>query len=230
MIRNPTLITVLFAISALGAAAQTQDEFWPEVDLFVQTNEATRVVIKNSMNEDRDTDYREGTFGFFVEAALKPIFRRKLREREDVFRKRFLTFRGGYQYTNSMAAGDHNRESRGILEFTGRYPLPLQIVAIDRNRGEFRFIHGQAFSARYRNRLRLERDLKIGRFAITPFGYAEAFYNTRYAAWNQNRLAVGVEIPAGPHVVFQPHFIRQNDTRSDPTHVDALALTLNLYF
>ena len=230
MLGHPLSIAALFVISLPYAGAQTQDEFWPEVNLFVQVNEATRIVIKNSMNEDRDTDYREGSFGFFGEVALRPVFRRKLREREDVFRARFLTFRGGFRYTTSMANGDHNRESRGILEFTGRYPLPLQIVATDRNRGEFRFIHGQAFSARYRNRLQVERDLNLGPVVFTPFGYAEIFYDTRYAAWNQNRLAVGVDISAGPHVVFEPHFIRQNDARSNPPHVDALALTLNLYF
>ncbi len=224
------VVAVLFIASALRAAAQTQDQYWPEVKLYIGLSETTRFLMKGSLDGDRNTRSREGNYSYFGEVALRPIFRRNLRERGDVFRQRYLTFGGGLQYTNSLTRNDHNREERGILEVTTRYPLPAQIVAADRSRGEFRFIHGQPFSARYRNRLWLERDLKFGRFVVTPFGYAEIFYDTRYNAWNQNRLAVGLEFPAGPHVVFQPHIVRQNNSRSNPPRVNALALTLNLYF
>jgi hypothetical protein len=230
ILRPKQALAALIFASVLPAGAQTQRQFWPEVKVFVSVNEAVRFISKASMNRDRDTSYREGTFGYFLDVAMKPVFRRKLREREDVFRRRFLTFRGGVQYTTGLASGDARREKRGLIEFTGRYPLPAQFVATDRNRGEFRFIRGQAFSARYRNRLQLERDEKIGRFIITPYGYAEVFYDTRYNAWVQNRFAAGVEIPAGPHAVIKPYFVRQTNRRSDPPHVNAVGLMFNLYF
>ena len=100
----------------------------------------------------------------------------------------------------------------------------------DRNRGEFRFIKGQGFSTRYRNRLRAERDLGLGRFVFTPFAYDEIFYDTRYDVWNRNRYAFGVYVPIGPHVVIETYYLRQNDSRSRTLRIKALGLTLNLYF
>jgi hypothetical protein len=103
-------------------------------------------------------------------------------------------FSAGYpQYRTSFVNADSTSENRGIVEFTSRFSLPGELVLADRNRAEFRFIKGQPFSTRYRNRL-------------------------------------GVQVPSGAHVVIEPYILRQNDSRSTPPHVDALGITLNLYF
>jgi hypothetical protein len=153
-----------------------------------------------------------------------------LRQRDDVFRRRFLTFRAGYQYTTSFVNNDSSSENRGIVESTARYPLWAKIVVSDRNRGEFRFIRGQPFSMRYRSRLTVEHDFRLGRFVCTPYVYDEVFYDTRYDAWNRNRYAAGVQIPAGPHMLVEPYFLRQHDTRTTPRYINVLGLTLDLYF
>jgi hypothetical protein len=82
----------------------------------------------------------------------------------------------------------------------------------------------------YRNRLRLDRDCRLGNFAFTPYVYDEIFYDSQYDAWNRNRYAIGVQVPSGAHVVIEPYFLRLNDSRSTPRHVNAFGLTLNLYF
>ena len=109
------------------------------------------------------------------------MFRRELRDRADVYRNRYLTFRAGYRYRTSLTPGASVSENRGIVEVTPRYLLPWQLVVSDRNRGEFRFVKGQTFSTRYRNRLQLERDIKYGTFVFTPYVYDEIFYD--YPVW-----------------------------------------------
>jgi hypothetical protein len=103
-------------------------------------------------------------------------------------------------------------------------------VVSDRNRGEFRFVKGQAFSARYRNRLWLERDLKFGSFVCTPYVYDEIFYDIRYDQWTPNRYAVGVQLPVGKHVVLEPYYLRQQANRSDPPYANVFGFKVNVYF
>jgi hypothetical protein len=222
---------LLLAGAATSARAQeTKNEFWPEFDTFVKHGGRIRVVFVDAFNQDQNTRNRQGSFSYFLDFALKPIFRRELREKDDVFRRRFLTFRAGYQFTTSFVSGDPSSERRAIAESTARCPLPGKFVVLDRNRGEFRFITGQPFSIRYRNRLWAERDVKLARLVFTPFAYGEIDYNTRFNAWTTNRYAAGIEFPVGPHVVIEPYMLRQNDTRANPRHLQALGLTFNLYF
>jgi hypothetical protein len=97
--------------------------------------------------------------------------------------------------------------------FTNKKMFDSVLVVSDRNRGEFRFIKGQAFSTRYRNKLQLERDIKYGAYVFTPYAYDEVFYDTRYGQWTPNRYAFGVQLPIGAHVVLQPYYLRQDGNR-----------------
>jgi Protein of unknown function (DUF2490) len=226
----PILAFLLTAAASPLAAQNVKDEFWPEFDIYVNQGSHLRIVFIDSLNQDQSSRDAQGSFSYFLDFALKPFFRRDLREREDVFRRRFLTFRAGYQYTTSFVNGDSSSENRIIADSTARYPLPAKIVVSDRNRGDFRFLKGQPFSMRYRNKLNVERDVRLGRFVFTPYAYDEIYFDTRYSAWNQNRYAFGLEIPAGPHVVLEPYYLRQTNTRTTPKLVNASGFTLNLYF
>jgi hypothetical protein len=106
--------------------------------------------------------------------------------------------------------------------------LPGKLILVDRNRGELRWVRGQAFSGRYRNRLWLERDCQVGWLVFTPYLYDEVFYDSRYGAITQNRYAAGIQVPAGLHVVLDTYFRRQDQRQAPSRH--AIGLTLNLYF
>lgn len=205
-------------------------EFRPELGFYVQQGQVIRIEFVDSFSSNPGTHSWDGNFTFYVEAALKPVFRHELRNRADVYRSRYLTFRAGYRYRTSLTSGESVSENRGILEVTSRYLLPWQLVVSDRNRAEFRFIKGRAFSTRYGNRLRLERDIKHGVFVCTPYVYGEILYDTRYDQWTPNRYAFGLQFPVGPHVVLEPYYLRQNGNRSNPPHVDAFGFKFNLYF
>lgn len=100
----------------------------------------------------------------------------------------------------------------------------------DSSRGDLRFISGQPFSTRYRNKLQLERDFCFGPLVFTPYLNGQLYYDTRYDIWNRNRYSAGVQIPAGQHLVLETYYLRQNDNRSTTPHVNAVGLTFNLYF
>ncbi len=210
-------------------AAQSADEFRPELGIYIQQGPMIRIDLVDSFSGTQSTHDWDGDFAFYVETALKPVFRQELRERPDVYRDKYLVLRAGYRYETSLTNGSSSAENRGILELTSRYMLPWQTVISDRNRGEFRFIQGQQFSTRYRNRLRLERDVQYGWLNCTPYVYDEIFYDTRYDRWTRNQYALGVQFPVGLHVVLEPYYLRQSSSQSNQPHTNALGFKLNLY-
>ena len=229
----PTLKSLVLCFLFVGswiipAAAQSTDEFRPELAIYIQQGPALRFELIDLFSANQSTHDWRGYFGFFVQIALKPVFRSELRNDPDVFRNKYLTLRAGYRYQTSLTSGHGGSENRGILELTSRYRLPWQLVISDRNRGDFRFIEGQPFSTLYRNRLRLERDVSRGWLNCTPYLYDEIFYDTRYDRWTPNRYVLGAEFPVG-HVVLEPYYLRQNSSRSNPPHINAFGFKLNLY-
>jgi hypothetical protein len=222
---------LLFAVPGPTAAAQnTGGEFWPEVGIYIQQGTMLRLEFVDFATSNSNTHSWQGNFSFYVNVALKPVFRRELRREPDVYRSKYLTFRGGYRYRAGLTNNDRTSENRGIIELTPRYRLPWQVVIIDRNRGEFRFIKGQSFSTRYRNRLWLERDFRCGWLKFTPYVYGEFFYDTRYDLWTPTRYAFGTQFPIGAHVELEPYYLRENGSHSNPPHVNAFGFKLNLYF
>ena len=76
---------------------------------------------------------------------------------------------------------------------------------------------------------------------ITPYLSGEIFYDTRFGVWNRNRYAVGVvqSLRRGPilrkllpkrGINLDLYFMRQNDSRSSPSHVNALGAALVFHF
>jgi hypothetical protein len=229
-LRNIGWAVILTGLPRASGAETTANEPWPELDAFININQVVRLVIPISIDRHDDTLARNASFGLQFDFALKPVFRRELRNQEDVFKKRFLSFRTGYRYTTTLNDHAPYTENRGIVELTARYLLPAEMVLSDRNRGDLRFIAGQNFSTRYRNKLQLERDFRIGQFVFTPYTSEEVFYDTRYDIWNRNRTSAGVEVPFSPNFVLDAYYTRQNDSRSTPPHTNVLGLKIELYY
>jgi hypothetical protein len=219
----------LLAFAALPAVAQDSRREWrPEFDLYVSDGERVRFVFENRLTESSAAGYTQGSFQASIDVAMRPLFRRRIRRQPDVFRNRYLTFRTGYRYLPGVNNGKWSAENRMIAEFTTRYPLPLGIVLRDRSRGDFRFVHGQPFSARYRNRLWVERDLVLGKLAVTPYVYDEIYFDGRYGAWTTNRVVLGMQFPVSKWVI-EPYILRQHNTRSTPFRIDAFGLKVSLF-
>jgi hypothetical protein len=227
---SPVLVILLSVLTLRAATPNTAGEFWPEVDTYINLNSTTRLLLLSTFRDNQPGDAWHGDFGARLNFALKPVFRRELRQGDDLFNKRFLSFQAGYQHNSSLGSGTPYLEHRWVVDCTPRYPLVWNVIISDRSRGEMRFIKGEPFSTRYRNRLQAERDFAIGHLVYTPYLDGEVFYDTRYGAWSQSRYSAGVQIPAGPHVVLDTYFLRQNHSRSIPQHVNVIGLRFRFYF
>jgi hypothetical protein len=220
---------IMLLINFSEVRAQQNDyrkEIWPEVDVFIPLKPKLRLFLMSALTKAEETkDNLEGS----VQVSL------------DYLPNKRLILRNGYRYGFSLTGEDPFKEHRIMFEQTVRQPIPLDILVSDRNREEIRIVNGET-SARYRNRLTLEREFQIGRFAPVPYGSAEVFYDNRFDTWNRNRLNVGVQIPLKRgfplvrlidperQVILDLYYSRQNDSRSSPTHIQALGIALNLYF
>ena len=224
MARTIFLSVILMCVCS-AVRAQTQQEFWPEVDVFVPITPKVRLIFSATITRVQET--RANTEGQ-VGASI------------DFRAKEFLSFRAGYRYGFALKGGDPYEEHRIILDQTFRRNLPLKVLLSDRNRVDLRFVNGE-FSARYRNRATFEREFTIRRVRVTPYVSGEVFYDSRFDTWNRNRLTVGVQVPLNGGLPIIKHLhpnrlmtldfyiMRQNDSRSNPARVRGYGLTFNLY-
>lgn len=228
--RNIFGLLLLGGFASQAPAQNSGSEFWPEVKTFVNLNTGTRLFLLTAFRDtdNRGTHFWNGDFGVHLDFALKPVFRRELAAREDVYEKRYLSFLAGYRYMTGLG-NSGSVEHRWLIEMTARFPLPGKLVLVNRNRGELRFLSSGP-STRYRNRLQAEHDLSPGGFQFTPYVSAEAFYDTRYDTWNRVRYIAGVRFPARAHFILDTYFQRQNDSKSTPRYLNALGVAFNLYF
>lgn len=233
------LILVLFlslvAIGTQTARAQqptTSNQFWPEIDVYVDVKPKVRLYLLGTISKSvEDGEVLNGQ-------AFEAQFGAHL----DYIPNQHVILRTGYRFGTSLGdTDDPYKEHRFLTEQTLRQLLPGSLLLSDRNREDFRFINGD-FSFRYRNRVTVEREFHLfKKRPITPYVSGEIFYDTRYSTWNRNRLAVGVQqsLRRGPlrkmllpkrQVILDLYFMRQNDSRSDTQHVNAIGASLAFYF
>ena len=220
-----------FSISLFAQEnGSTRDEFWPELDAFIKLNDQFRLFLLASRTKAEEFDYTEAMFGVHLDFGLKPRIRIAMRDL-DATKMQYLSFRVGYRYNRSINDNENPfREHRPILELTPRYPLPARMLLSDRNRLDLRWVNS-LFSWRYRNRLTLEREFHIGeKHALTPYTSGELYYDSRFEIWNRNRYAFGLQTTFSKRFMVDTYYMRQNDSRSEPHHVNAFGLVLNLFF
>jgi hypothetical protein len=218
-------LVCLFGLLCVGAQAQnSQDEWSPEIDTYVQLNSYMRLMFVASRSTDGSTN-DSFQFGPNLDITFKPILRNRVRS-NDSSKQQYVTFRVGYQYLDNVGKPNENRV---VLQLTPRVPLPWSLLLSDRNRADLRVISGN-FSWRYRNRLTLERTFKIKSVWLTPYAQGEIFYDSRYATWTRNSYEFGVTFPVRRRIELAPYYQRENDSRSSPPHTNIVGLTMSLYF
>lgn len=205
-------------------AQSTQDQWWPELDTYLRVNKKTRLSFFAKRSTD-GSDYDSVSIGPNLDFYLKPL-RKRVRS-NDATKDKYLIFRIGYRYLGNASGPSENR---GIVQFTGRAPLPWSMLLSDRDRADLRWVGGRKFSWRYRNRLTLERSVRIGRVGVTPYVRGEIFYISRYGTWSRNSYSFGMEMPLGRRMQAEPYFERENQSRTSPQHVNALGVKFSLHF
>ncbi len=219
-------------VTAKGQAPETSNEFWPEIDLYINVKPKVRIYLLGTLSKSVEDG----------EIRRAQSYEAQIGAHVDYIPSHHLILRSGYRYGRSVGDNDDGfREHRLITEQTLRKLLPGDFLLSDRNREDFRFLNGD-FSFRYRNRVTIERELPFfKRRNITPYVSGEIFYDTRYNVWNRNRFAVGFQhtMLAGPlqkmllhkrQLVLDVYVMKQNDSRSETQHVKALGAALVFYF
>ena len=218
--------------TGISKAQETRREFWPEIDVYINIKPKVRLYLLGTVAKSVEDGEIRNAQGYEAQVGAHV----------DYIPNHHLILRTGYRYGSAIGDNDDGfREHRLIAEQTLRKLLPGDFLLSDRNREDFRFINGD-FSFRYRNRVTIERELPLfkGR-NITPYVSGEIFYDTRFDVWNRNRMAVGIQhtLLRGPlqkmllhkrQVVLDLYFMKQNDSRSQTSHVKALGAALVFYF
>ena len=229
------LFLLFFVIGTPPATAQqsdTRNEFWPEIDVYINVKPKVRLYLLGTISKSVEDGEIRNAQGFEAQIGAHV----------DYIPNDHIILRAGYRFGASVGDADEPyKEHRVLTEQTLRKLLPCELLLSDRNREDFRFVNGD-FSFRYRNRVSIEREVDLFRGrTITPYASAEIFYDTRTSAWNRNRFAVGFQqsLRRGPlrkmllpkrQVVLDLYFMRQNDSRSETQHVNAIGAALAFYF
>jgi len=231
-----TFITLIVAGGLLFVAAarvlaadETQADYAPEVDVFVKVTETTRLFFQTTLTQNTTENTTNGSVGVHYDITLKPILRRQLRE-ADWERDRYFWIRIGYQYSGDLLSDKGSSiENRGVLETTGRAPLPFEFWLYNRIHVDLRFIDGD-YSQRYREKVGIERQVVVLGVTAVPYVEAEFYYDTRFYAWNRQYYQTGAEIALAEHWRIEPYYARQNDQRSTPAHLNRIGLILKTYW
>jgi uncharacterized protein DUF2490 len=236
-LRVPALILFLFffviGIQPVGAQQPaTHNEFWPEIDVYIDVKPGLRLYLLGTVSKTVEDGELRNASGFEAQFGAHI----------DYLPNKHVVLRAGYRFGTSVGpTSEPFKEHRLLTEQTLRKLIPGDLLLSDRNREDFRFVNGDS-SFRYRNRVTLEREFQLFKQRnITPYASGEIFYDTRYKTWNRNRLAVGVQtsLRRGPlrkmllpkrQVILDVYYMRQNDSRSNPAHVNAIGASLAFYF
>jgi hypothetical protein len=209
------------------ASAQTF-QFLPEADVYSTIHPNIRFNFQ--AKETRDAgDPTQAEIGPGFDFFLKPLLRLKDVTAFDLAdsKSRPLQLSVGFRYVPSP---DKPHTERMEPAATFHLPLVAKILLSDRNRADLDWSKNQ-FTWRYRNRVTLERRIKLGSYHPAPYLSGEAFYQSQYQKWSTTALYAGTLLPVGKHVQFDAYYEHQNITSKSPNQqFNQFGLILNLYF
>lgn len=222
-------LAVFAALFEPARAEDHQDEFVPELNVFIKLSQQIRLFLLGDVTQGLSPSFTDGELGAHLDFTLKPILRRELRH-GDWERSRYLWVRAGYVVSGDLDDRDDGSTTHMILlETTTRLELPGQFWLVNRARVDFRDTDGES-SQRYRLRLGVEREFTVCGVVMVPYAQAEIFHDTRFDSWNRQLYQAGVEIELTKHWRIEPYIARQNDSRSASGNANRIGLVLKTYF
>jgi uncharacterized protein DUF2490 len=207
-------LAIALVMTAPSQALEVFDQLWPELNIFVNTSQQSRLFFLAAGTRVRPDGYTDGQLGVHLDMYFGPLFKYRVERQPDAARTRLLTVRLGYLFGKTAPdSADPFVEHTPIIEVTPRFYLVKNILLTDRNRYDFRFVNG-VYTPRYRNRVKLERTFQIGKRALTPYAYVEGFYDRRYDGFHRFRYTAGAEFQINQRFVLEGYYLRQQDFES----------------
>lgn len=223
---------LLAVATVVSRAQETDDQFWPEVDTYVRLNRDARLFFLIApVRETGAGSYDDTQVGAHFEFGVAPHARKHLMEAYDADQLRYLRVRVGYRETFELSGDDNTvSERRIVTDLTPRFFLPWELLVAQRNRVDYRWIEGQDYSWRYRPRVWIERQSKIGSVTLVPHAAVELYYDSRYDSWERTQYRAGLSVPVAHWFVPQAYYARQIDREPTRKYTNALGVIATLYF
>ena len=207
---------MVLALLAGAVRADTNSEFWPELDTWIRLNDATRLLFITESVRDHDSGDR-------VNADVQGYVDYRYSSR--------ISFRAGYEYANTPPTTPdegHSIEHRWIFDFNYNWTFDEATKLTNRIRTDLRDVAGDD-SYRIRDRLKLEHEMRLGRQAVTPYGDIEAFYDSRYDTVSRYKLEIGATTPLSKDIEVDLYVGRQRDTQPSDKYTNGVGITLSLH-
>ena len=227
------VLIVIFAATPLPAQ-ETENQFWPEVDVFVRLSGKTRFFLVGSATRNRDINaFSDGQLGGYLDFYVFPLFlgkdRRVGRRDKDESRTRSLMIGAGYLLDRTAPENrDRSIVHMPTIEAHMRMEAPGKILLSDRNRSDFRIVNGD-YRPRYRNRIKGERPFTIGRVDLNPYSSFEVFYDWHSKRVDRLRYSAGMEWTLTRHVTLEGYYMRQHN-RISGDRVNGIGAVVQWYF
>jgi len=232
--RVGALIAMILLAGARVGAAQSgsgtvDGVFWPELDLYYQTSEQTRLygIATYTFSPDSavvDNAQYGINFDFFLKRRAL-LHHRPAVDALAFDRTQPFLFRVGYRYATDLGVPDPTTQDRVLFEFTARLAKGAFTI-YDRNGFDLRWTD-DVYSTRYRNRVWAEAVLTLGHYQPVPYADAEWFYSIQNAEWTRVRYEAGLHLPVGTLFAVEPYAVWENYWDGSP---DQRGLGLNLVF
>jgi len=206
----------ILTVCADARAADLEAEAWPELDIWINLDEAkkTRLYIMNAYAMDLEGTYNETAISVSVDHRLHPNW----------------AVRGGLRYIVKQTDPPDKDEWRGVGDVKLYLPLGRRWQLTDRNRLDLRQLVGGGFSVRYRNRVMLEKPIPMFGRDITGFGSYEIYYDSNHSAWSRQRLIGGGSVPIVDWLSVDLFYGYHIETRPKDETAGAWGLAIGLYF
>ena len=223
---------LLAGVAGASQAQETDDQFWPEIDTYVRLNDHARVFFKVAPSKETGADSFDDTqIGAFFDFGVAPHALGHLTKAYDADQLRYLRGGIGYQETFELSGDDATVSVRNIVtDLTPRFFLPWELLVAQRNRVDYRWIQGQDYSWRYRPRVWVERQSRIGSVKLVPHAAVELYYDSRYDSWNRTEYRAGLSVPVAKWFVPQAYYAREIDREPATKYTNALGVIATLYF
>ena len=230
ILRRLWTLAIALGLTAPCRALDLFDQLWPELNVFVNTSEHSRLFFLAAGTRVRQGGYTDGQLGAHLDMYFGPVFKHRAEKQPDEARSRLLSVRLGYLFGKTPKdSTDPFVEHTPIIEVSPRYYLPKRLLLTDRNRYDFRFLDG-IYTPRYRNRLKIERTFEMGKRSLTPYAHVEGFYDRRFNGFHRFRYTAGAEFQINRRFVLEGYYLRQQDSQADPRGLNVAGIVLQFYF
>jgi hypothetical protein len=210
----PCFTVLAIVLACVPARAQNEStQFLPEVDGYLTLNKWFRTYYQ--AKDDRDGgDSTQFTTGPSLQLYVKPLIKLKRVTAFDLddAKYRALVLEAGYR---TIRAPDEPDENRFLVAMTSHFPMKAGFLIADRNRSDMDWKAGK-FTWRYRNKLSVEKAIKVYSYHPIPYVAFEPYFESQYSKWSTTTEYVGCLLPVGRHVQFDPYYEHENDTGKKP--------------